>query len=110
MMNREINNNSDVEIAVEFTDDAGNSVGVPSFDFELEYFVYPEKVATAYQKDGILSPNCHIVDGVLHVYFDKPKFGEGRLRSRKWLHIPNENFPDGVRDICIETPTIYTIV
>ena len=63
----------------------------------------------ASQKDGVKT-NCKEIEGMLHVFFDSPQFGKGMLRSRKTLHIPNENFPDGYRDIVIESMTGHVIV
>lgn len=95
------NNLSDLAIAVKFEDEQGQPCGIPSYDFELEFFTHPEfKTVVASQKNGELT-NCGVIDGTLVCFFDKPKLGKGQLLTRKTFHIPDENFPDGVNTFVV---------
>ena len=101
MMNKMMNisTRSDLEIEVVFRDLSGHEIAVPTYDFDLSYFVYRDLVVTASQKDKVLSPNCRIVDDRLHIYFDSPNLGCGILHTRHVLYIPNTKFPDGCRKV-----------
>lgn len=101
-MMKSVNNLSDLEVIVSFEDEQGVAMGKPDWDFELEYFTSSARVRSACQKDGVLSNNAHMILGQLHVFFDKPRFGKGRLKSRKTYHIPNSFFPDSKRTVVVE--------
>lgn len=104
-----INNLSDFEIIVQFKDEAGAVIPVPQYDFDLSYFVFRGKIVTASQHDGVLT-NCSIMeDGKLHLYFNNPQLGVGRLFRRIHLRIPDLNFPDGYRDVVSEEATEHLI-
>lgn len=95
---KEISKFSDLEIEVIFKDKTtGEEIPVPICDFELQYFVYTDKVRSAKQVGGTLSDNCKIKDGRLHIFFDTPDFGCGVLKARHIIHIPNPDFPDTIR-------------
>ena len=96
------NNLSDLEIAIPFVDEKGDPAGIPVYDFEVEYFTNPRgRKVVASQKDGVLT-NCMVEDGMLVCHFDKPRLGCGRLVSRKYWHIPDEDFPDREYTLVVE--------
>lgn len=103
---KSVNGASDLEIIVRFVDYDGNAISVPEYDFELSYFVFKEKQVTASRIDGTLH-NCVIDGDELHIFLDAPALGQGTLFERVCLHIPDDNFPDGFRDVVDEAATQY---
>lgn len=96
-MTKSISRRSDLEIEVIFIDkQTREEIPVPGYDFEISYFVFDDRLRSAGQKDGILSENCKIIDGRLHIFLDKPDFGCGRLRRRHCMSIPHPDFPDKI--------------
>lgn len=104
-----INKNEDIQIKVNFTDLDGNEIGVPSYDFELTYYVYGGGEIKASQIDGVLT-NCSIVDDKLIIAIDAPTLTSGRLLSKRKLYVPNNYFPDGKQTIESEVTTNYTVL
>lgn len=105
-----ISYHSDIEAIVTFTDEHGVRVGIPSYDFEIEYFVNTDKKVWGGRVNGILTDNAETFGDALHLFFDKPELGKGRLRTRKRLHIPNPYFPDRVRTVVSESNTDVVII
>lgn len=94
---QEISLQSDLDIEVIFRDkDTGDEFKVPSYDFDLQYYVYTNKVHHIIQKDGVLSGGT-IVNGRLHAFLDAPDLGCGILRVKHSISIPDNNYPDGIR-------------
>lgn len=81
---------------VTFRDEAGRAIGVPDYDFEIEYYCYENQKYTASRKVGVCT-NCHVIGDKLVVTFDHPVFGGGILRRRAILEIPDARFDDGFR-------------
>ncbi len=104
-----ISNRSDFGVKVDFVDQEGNIVPVPDYDFRFDYYVYDGRRVSAGRINGQLV-NCHIDGRQLICTFDAPNLGCGALRSRKTYHIPDNNYPDGIRDIVIESDTGHRIV
>lgn len=94
---QEISLHSDLDIEVIFRDkDTGNEFNVPSYDFDLQYFVYTNKVHHIKQVNGVLTGGS-IVNNRLHAFLDAPSLGCGILRTKHSISIPDNNYPDGVR-------------
>lgn len=97
-----IHKESDIIIEVTFQDTEGNSIAIPSYDFDLEYYIYPERSIKAGVRNGQLY-NCSADDNKLIIALDKPNLGSGELRCKRTIHVPDENFPDGIRTIVTKT-------
>ena len=72
-------------------------IGVPDYDFEIEFFCYPETKYVASKKGDVLT-NCMIDEGKLIITFDHPHFGQGKLYRKALLSIPDDRFEDGFRN------------
>lgn len=102
-MTKSISRRSDLEIEVIFIDkQTREEIPVPIYDFEISYFVFEARKSIAWQKGGILSENCKVIDGRLHVFLDKPDFGCGRLKRRHLMSLPNPDCPNKIRDFVRE--------
>ncbi len=101
MMINKINNESDLRIEVTFYDEEGSAIDIPDYDFEFEYYVYTNKSKIA-KKVGSVFTNCTPGEDdstKLIIAFDAPNFGIGKLKCKRTLFIPDENFNDENRKI-----------
>lgn len=103
-----INSESDLEIEVGFYDESGAAIPVPTFDWEIEYYVYSGRSVKASQVNGVLT-NAVAYAGSLRLLFDRPRLGKGVLRCRKTFHIPNVNFQDKIQTIIVESITDHIL-
>ena len=115
---KHVSNRSDLLIEITFKDRGGQVIPVPMYDFDLYYYVYPERARVVSQHGRQLSDNCRIVDGKLVASIDAPLFGCGLLRTRHRLYIPDSSFQDGIKEsvresslpfLIVEDPDEYTI-
>lgn len=102
-----INRESDFIIKTSFLDDFGIQIPIPDYDFEFEYFVYPESSVKA-GKTGNDFINCYPEGDLVVVAIDEPGFSPGLLKCKKTYSIPDDRFPDGIRKT-VETTTIAKI-
>ena len=72
-------------------------IGVPEYDFDIEFYCYPETKFVASKKGDVFT-NCYVDDGKLIITFDHPHFGEGKLYRKAMMHIPDDRFEDGFRN------------
>src|SRR5690554_1338782 len=104
-----INSESDLKIEVGFYDETGATIPVPTYDWEIEYYVHTGRSVKASQVNGILT-NAVAYAGSLLLVFDRPRLGKGVLKCRKTFHIPDVNFPDKIQTIIVESITDHILV
>lgn len=108
-----IDSESDFLMNLQFTDEDGNSIPIPIFNFKIEYFVR-DKTITVEHKDGAYIVDeftkVNIEDDTLIISYDGPKLELGNLRSRKTYYLPNDKFVDGKQTIIEESITNYTMI
>lgn len=102
-----ISRGSDFFLEVTFCDENGVEIGVPEYDFVLEYYVYSDKKFEASQRGRVLT-NCSIEGKKLIVAIDKPSLDSGKLHRRAVYHIPDSRFEDGYRTL-VEESIIGTV-
>lgn len=81
-------------------------LGVP-FDIRFRTLASPHNHYCA-SYDGENYVNCLLVGNWLEIRFDNHGLGIGQLLQQITLHIPDENYPDGVHDVCLdELPVLH---
>lgn len=79
---------------VEFHNEKDETIGIPDYDFRLEYYTCAMDVHTATKISGVYT-NCHVgADGNLYVTFVAPDFCAGRLTRKATYFIPNDEMPN----------------
>ena len=91
-------------LVVEFSFFEGEiEIGIPDYDFEIEFYCYPESKYVASKKGDVLT-NCFIDGKKLVVCIDDKNFGEGTLHERVIMYVPDIRFDDGTRKQISLTP------
>ena len=98
METRHINYKSDFVLRERFRNAAGEIVPLPDVDFELRYWVKPNKVFTAKRENGVMT-NC-VADGdAVLVILKDHALGEGELKHELHLALDNALFRDGIQNV-----------
>ena len=110
-MVKKISNSSDIEIEVVFKDRDCKVQPVPDHSFEFEWYTnYSAKVISAsYNADTGEYVNCEVRDGRLVCFFEEPRLGNGRIKSRKIFHIPDYEDPTKDQEAVFENNTDFWI-
>lgn len=96
-----INYKSDFDFILTLRDAQGNDIGFPDFNWEARFWTFsPMQSVTASCHDGECV-NCFNDNGKIHIVFNAPTLGCGRLRVEVVTHRENGIYPDGER-------TLYT--
>lgn len=95
---------SDFLCRLVFQDAEGQEIGVPEYDFKIQYFVRGIGKVVEATKVGDVLTNCYIGDdGYMYVHFDDPQLGRGKLVRKAYLYIPDDRFDDGYRTVIRES-------
>lgn len=98
METRHVNYKSDFVLRERFRNAAGQLVALPDVDFELRYWVKPNRQFIAKRENGQLT-NC-VADGdAVLVLFKNHQLGEGFLHHELHLALDNALFSDGVQHV-----------
>ena len=100
-MATKINYKSDFDFILTLRDAQGKDVGFPDFDWEARFWTFSPicaMTASCYAGECV---NCFNDNGKIHIVFNAPTLGCGRLQVEMVTHHENDIYPDGER-------TVYT--
>lgn len=102
-----INYKSDFDFILTLRDAQGNDIGFPNFNWEARFWTFsPICAMTASCHDGECV-NCFNDNGKIHIVFNAPTLGCGKLRVELVTHRENDIYPDGERTLY--TPDVLDI-
>lgn len=108
----EVNNRDDFKIKLIIKDQDGVVIPYTEIDWEAHYYTVPNIIMKVGCKNGIMSPNCEIIDETVNIYVDNFNWGRtGVLKRKVYVSFPDQDFPDGKVDVSTkESNTEITII
>lgn len=94
-----INYKSDFDFLLHLTDCQGGLVGCPEMDWEAHLYTTSRLNAYTAWRRGDEMHNCYNDGGEIHIVMNDHRLSPGTLNVEFHVMLPNDIYPDGVRDL-----------
>lgn len=98
-MKQKVNYKSSFDFILELHDRSGRNLGMPSYDWEAVFFTASPLNTFRAGRFGGKCFNCFDDDGNIHIVAKGHKLHKGVLNVEFTAFLPDEIYPDGVRDV-----------
>ena len=104
-----VNYKSDFDFIFAVKDCKGEDIGFPDFDWKAKFYTSKMTSYVVSSIGGVLT-NCFNDEGKIHCVFNSHNMAVGKLSVGFYAHLPNENYPDGTKDIFTPMTTDVELV